>query len=107
MSTDQSPEDDLPVPSSGRAGGVVDPAASPPPKRLVRATRELLREAAQLVKRKGKRLSAEHLAEVEAAMQAAAALLPKRGKPQPPRTPGRSPVTIVSGTRWRHRPAAS
>ena len=82
MSTDQSPEDDPAVkPSERGSAGVVEPGASPPPKRLVRATRELLREAAQLLKRKGKRLSAEHLAEVEAAVAAAVALLPRRGKP--------------------------
>ncbi|MDP6946541.1 MAG: signal peptidase I, partial [Myxococcota bacterium] len=59
---------------------VQSPDSGPPPKRLVRVTRELIREAAQLLKRKGKRLNAEHRGEVEAAMAAAAALIPKRGR---------------------------
>jgi len=56
------------------------PDIGPPPKRLIRATRELIREATQLLKRKGKRLNQERRGEVEAAVEAARSLLPRRGK---------------------------
>ena len=54
------------------------PDSGPPPKRLVRATRELIREGAQLLKRKGKRLSDVHRAEVSEALATAQSLLPGR-----------------------------
>lgn len=56
------------------------PATGPPHKRLIRATRELIREATQLLKRKGKRLGVEDRRQVEAALATATAMLPKRGR---------------------------
>ena len=56
------------------------PESGPPSKRLVRVGRELVREAATLLKRKGKRLSPDERADVEAKLQALETLLPKRGR---------------------------
>ena len=55
------------------------PDSEPPSKRLVRAARELIREATHLLKRKGKHLSAVEREEVEAAIGVVAKLLPSRG----------------------------
>jgi signal peptidase I len=55
------------------------PDSEPPSKRLVNAARELIREAAHLLKRKGKHLSAAEREELDAALKAAIALLPARG----------------------------
>ena len=58
------------------------PDSGPAPKRLVRAGRELIREAATLLKRKGKLLREEDRAEVSAALKALEDLLGHKGRVQ-------------------------